>query len=197
MHTFEEAARLDPAQVGREAARLGAHTDLVAPGFVLNAAFEENFYLTNNLPEQLRAVFAPVNPRRVDEDALEVLAERAERLVRASYLLDDSVQLFYRALSNAGLLGAEVHVRRDGETRAEVAWATPPGQDVLVALKRLWAADWTFDAVLERLDTAGTIALEARPTLVFAGRSGRGDDDLARRLGWPRALVNERGTVGA
>lgn len=198
VHTFAEAARLDPALVGPEAARLAALGDRVAPGFVLGADFEEDFYVTNNLPEQLRALFAPVNPRRIDEDALEVLCDKAVALLRASYLLDDSVQLFLRAVNRAGLLGGEAHARRaldgpgegPGGGAVESAFAAPPGSALLVAVKKLWARDWTFDAVLDRLDTHGRISLDARPVLVFAGPPGRAEPGGT-------LLANERGVVGA
>ena len=197
MHTFVEAAHLNPERVGEEARRLARAADQLAPGFVLNAEFEENFYRMNNLPEQLRTLFAPINPRRIDEDALEVLCAKAEQLVRSSYLLDDEVQLFYRALAAAQLIGSDVHLRRDGATTSITVTATLPGADVLIALKKLWAHDWTFDAVLERLDTHASVGLEARPVLIFAGAPGRPDARTAQELGWPRALVNARGLVGA
>jgi len=197
MHTFQEAARLAPDQVGTEAARLATAPDAAAPGFVLGAQFEEDFYRTNNLPEQLRTLFHPINPNRIDEDALEVLCARAESLVRSSYLLDDAVQLFYRALASTRLTQGTAHVRRDAGAHTHVVTVTPPGQQVLVAVKKLWAHDWTFDAVLERLDTTGSVALEARPILVFAGPPGTPDPAVARAYGWPRALVNEHGIVGA
>lgn len=196
MYTFAEAARLSVSLVGSEAARLAAHQDLLAPGFVIDRLFEEDFYTGNNLPEQLRHLFSPINPRRVDEDALEPLCDKAQGLVRASYLLDDAVQKFYRAVRNADVLGGTVHVRRDGEATGETATAFAPGTEALVALKKLWANDWTFDAVLTRLDDTGSVGLEARPVLVFAGGYGRANAEWASRLGVRRALLNERGVVG-
>ena len=196
MHAFVAAGALDPTRVGYEAARLAGAADL-APGLVLDAEFEETFYRTGNLPEQLRTLFAPINPRRVDEDLLEVLCARAQALLRGTALLDDAVQQFYRGLVGAGVLGGPIHLRRDGERLSETALATPPGTPVLFALKKLWARDWSFETVLARLDDQGGVALEARPVLLFAGGPGRADPALAARLGWPRALVNERGIVGA
>ncbi len=190
------AAGFGPARVGAEAARLAGAADL-APGLVLDAEFEETFYRTGNLPEQLGTLFAPIKPRRVDEDLLEALCARARALLRGTALLDDAVQQFYRGLGDAGVLGGPVHLRRDGESASETALATPPGTPVLFALKKLWARDWDFEAVLARLDGQGGVALEARPVLLFAGEAGRPDTALAAALGWPRALVNERGVVGA
>ncbi|PYE53019.1 hypothetical protein [Deinococcus yavapaiensis] len=196
MYTFAEAARLSPLLVGREAARLAAQTSLLAPGFVIDRLFEEDFYTSNNLPEQLRNLFSPINPRRIDEDALEPLCDKAQTLVRASYLLDDAVQKFYRAVRNADVLGGKVHVRRDGEPTGEVATAFAPGTEALVALKKLWVSDWTFEAVLARLDEAGSVGLEARPALMFAGGPGQLDAEVAAKLGVGHALMNERGLVG-
>lgn len=196
MHTFVAAAALNPVRVGLEVGRLAGAANL-APGLVLDADFEETFYRTGNLPEQLGLLFAPINPRRVDEDALEVLCARAQALLRGTALLDDAVQQFYRGLENAGVLGGPVHLRRDGLNLSETATATPPGTPALFALKKLWARDWGFGSVLARLDDQGGVALEARPVLLFAGEPGRPDPALAAQLGWPRALVNGRGVVGA
>ncbi|WP_041231639.1 hypothetical protein [Deinococcus peraridilitoris] len=200
MHTFTEAAQHGPQEVGREVLRLVSLNDShhgVAPGLVLPADYEEQFYRNNNLPEQLRSLFSPINPRRVDEDALEVLCLKAEALVRASYLLDDDVQRFYRALSAAALNEGRLHVRRDEGSDVEEARVTPPGTQALIALKKLWSRDWTFDAVLERLDAQGSVAIDGRASLIFAGGAGQPDERLAAQLGWSRVLVNEFGVVGA
>jgi len=196
MLTLVEAARLPEAQVGAETHRLAAHPAQVPAGMLVPAAFEEEFYRRGNLPEQLSRLLAPVNPTRLDEDLLETLAERAQALVRTSSLLDDAVQLLYRALSNAGLNLGEVHLRRPGERETESALVVPPGTAALHALKRLWARDWTFEALLERLDSGGHIGLEARPTLVLAGPPGVPDAGQAAQLGVNVALVNPLGLVG-
>ncbi|WP_027459622.1 hypothetical protein [Deinococcus murrayi] len=196
MLTFAEAARQPAAVVGAETHRLAANAGRLGAGMVLPASYEEAFYRGNNLPEQLRRLLAGLNPARLDEDLLEALAPRAADLVRTSALSDDAVQLFYRALGNAGLAGGELHLRRPGEREAEAARVTPPGTAALHALKRLWARDWTFAAMLERLDTQGSVGLEARPVLLFAGAPGHPDPALAAELGVPTALVNGRGVVG-
>lgn len=196
MLTFAEAARQPAAVVGAETHRLAAHAERLGAGMVLPASYEEAFYRGNNLPEQLRRLLAGLNPARLDEDLLEALAPRAADLIRTSALSDDAVQLFYRALGNAGLAGGELHLRRPGEREVEAARVTPPGTAALHALKRLWARDWTFAAMLERLDTLGSVGLEARPVLLFAGAPGQPDPALAAELGVPTALVNGRGVVG-
>ncbi|TDE86864.1 MULTISPECIES: hypothetical protein [Deinococcus] len=196
MLTLAEAARFPVLEVGAETHRLAAHLPRVPAAMLVPAAFEEEFYRRANLPEQLARLLAPLNPARLDEDLLEDLAGRAQTLVRTSALLDDAVQLFYRALGNAGLSAGEVHVRRPGEPAVEAANVTPPGTAALHAVKRLWARDWTFGALLARLDDTGSIALEARPTLLLAGAPGTPDAGLAAELGAEVALVNRLGLVG-
>ena len=67
---------------------------------------------------------------------------------------------------------------------------------MLHALKRLWAEDWRFGAVLDRLDSAGSVALEAAPVLVMRGEAGQPDAALAARLQAGQAWVNAQGLVG-
>ena len=178
--SFQEAVGQPDAEVGLEAKALGRlEASLVGPGFVFTARAEEQFYLSNNLPEQLRAVFRGINPRRLDEDALDDACARAARLVTTSYLLEDFISQAYLALANAGVAAADapdapLHVRREGSGPLE---AERGRRGALLALKRLWAADWAFDAVLSRLDATGSVGQDARPALVFAG--GRGDPDAA------------------
>lgn len=164
MLTFAEAARLPAAQVGEETHRLAAEGH---EGMLVPASFEEEYYVGVNLPEQLARLFAPINPNRIDEDVLEGLCDKAQELVRGSSLSDDAVQLFYRALKNAGLDSGAIEVWRPDSTEKErAARVMPPGTAALHALKRVWAQDWTFEAVLERLDDTGGIGADARPTLL-------------------------------
>ncbi|GHF44902.1 hypothetical protein HNQ07_002193 [Deinococcus metalli] len=193
MFTIAEAAARSAAETGPETQRLAARG---VPGVVVPPAFEEAFYRDGNLPEQLRRVFAAVNPARIDEDALEPLVARAQALIRTTYLLDDAVQVFYRALAAAGLDRGELHVRRPGTLSAESALVIPPGTTALHAVKRLWAQDWAFDAVLSRLDDTGSVALEARPTLIIPGPPGWPDAERAAVLGVEVALVSPLGLVG-
>lgn len=203
MYTLPEAVSLPDHLVGAETRQLGQHTDLVPAAFVIPPSFEEGFYRHNNLPSQLSAMFAPIRPQRIDEDALEPLCLRARALILGSALLDDQVQQFYRALHNAGLERGTVHLRRPGalaipgqSTQLETAQVRAPGTEALHALKRLWASDWQFAAVLFRLDTAGSVALEARPVLVMCGEAGLPDAQTADRLKVKRAWVNDKGLVG-
>ncbi|MFC4455480.1 hypothetical protein [Deinococcus sonorensis] len=196
MYTLYEAQELPEPLVGTETRWLARHAGELAAGFVIPSTFEEGYYRQNNLPEQLRRLFAPVQPQRIDEDLLEPLCHQAAQLVRTSALLDDDVQLLFRALHHAELDRGPVHLRRPGQRRGEQALARPPGHEVLHALKRLWAADWSFEAVLERLDHAGSVGLEALPVLVLAGPPGQPDPLRALELGLAQAWSNPQGLVG-
>ena len=176
--SFPESIQISKTLVGLEAQNLGRlEPNLIAPGFVWFSHCEEQFYLSNNLPEQLRTVFKAFNPRRLDEDALEVACERAQKLVRESYMLEDFVAQSYTALKNAGIEGG-LHVRREfarQEFSSQSRGDLEIGQDrrgALLALKRVWAQDWAFEAVLERLEGSGNIGVDARPSLIFAGPGG-------------------------
>ncbi|GAA0522540.1 hypothetical protein [Deinococcus depolymerans] len=197
MLSFVEAAR-NPTLHGNEPARLARHG---VSGLLVPATFEEAFYRQNNLPERLARLFTPIRPTRIDEDALEPLSAQAQALIRTSYLLDDAVQQFHGALRAAALDHAPLHARRPGTLHAEPAPYQPPGAHTsgtaaLQAVKRLWARDWTFGAVLERLDTTGSVGLDARPTLLLPGPPGTPDPARAASLGETTALVNEHGLTG-
>ncbi|MBB6099455.1 hypothetical protein HNR42_002905 [Deinobacterium chartae] len=166
IYTFEEALAQPAVRVGEETRDLAG-----LPGFVIASDLEERFYTSNNLPEQLSALFSGINPRRLDEDALEVACARAQERVRGATLLENDIQLLYRAQANAGLLGVPAYLRRPGRLEAEEFLSRPPGAELLFALKHLWARDWTFDAVLARLDAGTGIGLEAGPVLVLPGRA--------------------------
>lgn len=196
MYTLSEAQGLPEQVVGAESRWLGRHADLMPPAFVIPSGFEEGFYRHNNLPSQLSVLFRAVRPQRIDEDALEPLCLQAVSLILGSALLDDQVQQLYLALRNAELGSGPVHLRRPGVRRAQLAQARMPGTEVLYALKRLWADDWIFGAVLERLDDAGGVALEAAPVLVMRGDAGRPDAETATRLNAGRAWMNAEGLVG-
>jgi hypothetical protein len=190
--SFIESTKITQSLVGLEAQHLGRlEPNLVAPGFVWLTHGEEQFYLSNNLPEQLREVFKAFNPRRLDEDALEVACERAQKLVLESYLLEDFVAQSYTALKNVGIEGS-LHVRREFSGQPvsgqpvsgqPVSGQIETGQDrrgALLALKRVWAQDWAFEAVLKRFDTSGNIGVDARPSLIFAGPGGVPDAERSK-----------------
>ncbi len=157
--SFDEALRLPPDQVGLEAKTLVARV-----GFIFTAQAETQFYVSNNLPENLKAIFKPINPRRLDEDLLEECCKRARRLLIESSLLEDFISQAYTAYDNAKLPDV-LELRRPNVKSAESANGR---RDMLLALKRLWAKDWAFEAVLERLDKTARVGLESRAAYVLA-----------------------------
>ncbi|NJK43015.1 MAG: hypothetical protein HC933_00970 [Pleurocapsa sp. SU_196_0] len=158
--SFTEALTLPEGMVGLEVRSLAARNPC---GFVFTSLAEEQFYLSNNLPEQLRDLFKPLNPRRLDEDLLETLCVKAQKLVLDSILLEDFVSQAYTAFSNVKLRGV-FHLRRPSSARLEPA---SNRREMLLALKRTWAFDWGFSSVLERLDLAGSVGLDARAVYVL------------------------------
>ena len=151
--TFSEAQKLPPSQVGLERKNL-----IGKAGFIITARAEEQFYISNNLPENLRETFKPINPRRLDEDLLEVLCSRASKGILEATLFEDFISQIYTAFDNSHF-SSRLSLRREDEKHLETANSK---REVLLALKRLWARDWQFEAVLKRLDGTGKIGLDAR-----------------------------------
>ena len=122
----------------------------VAPLRIVPAAAEESFYRLNNLPTRLNALFAGVDVGDPDEDDVEELAPEAQGLLMTHYLLDEFVDLFYEGL--AGLPG-RVRLRRPqkGDQARLPGRVASRGRPALLALKTLWADDWSFDTLMARL----------------------------------------------
>lgn len=148
--------------VGIEAKKLAAANTV---GFVFTARAEEQFYLTNNLPEQLGSIFAGINPRRLDEDLLELQCKRALKLVLDSYLLEDFIAQTYLAIKNSKLEAGQTILRRPDSKKLEAA---SDKRGALIALKRVFSHDWAFDAVVKRLDSKGKVGIDARAIYIFA-----------------------------
>ncbi|MFN3267224.1 MAG: hypothetical protein ACK41E_10365 [Deinococcales bacterium] len=151
--SFAEALRLPMQTVGSEIQKLQNQK-----GFVLTALSEEQFYVSNNLPENLRELFKPINPRRLDEDLLFELCKRAQKRLLEATLLEDFIGQIYTAFDNSHFTGALVLRRPLGQHLEQAK----NKREVLLALKRLWTQDWGFDAVLARLDQRGKIGIDAR-----------------------------------
>jgi hypothetical protein len=168
----------DPSLQETEVQQLKHLTDAgltVAPLLVVPASLEEYFYRLNNLPAQLTTIFAKINLKNPDEDDLEDAAPQAQALFKRHYLLDEVIDMFYEQLE---FLPERVTVRRPGKEGKTVT----KGRPALVALKEVWINDWSFEAVLERIENTKTIGLEARPTLVGAASTGQADPTLLNRV---------------
>jgi hypothetical protein len=143
----------------------------VAPILVVPASLEEYFYRLNNLPAQLSSIFAKVKPKNPDEDDVEDAVPQAQALLKRHYLLDEVIDIFYEGL---GFLPQRVAVRRAGGEGKTVN----KGRPALMALKDIWSEDWSFEAVLERLERTQNIGLEARPTLITAESTGKANGNI-------------------
>ncbi len=69
-------------------------------------------------------------------------------------------------------------MRRSDERTYESGEAV---RGLMIALKKLWVRDWNFEATLMRLERTGSIGLEARSVLVFAG-TPHPDTALSRQV---------------
>ncbi len=128
---------------------------------IIPAAFEESFYRLNNLPEQLQLLFSHVDLHDPDEDDIEDIIPEAQALLKHHYLLDETIDQVYTAIQD---LAFDLRVRRS-EASGLLA---SRGRPALLALKTLWSADWSFEAIMQRLQQSPSIALEARPILIHA-----------------------------
>lgn len=177
MRPHPVAAEGPPAVAGEaaELARLARAGVALAPAVWVPAVAEEGFYRFNGLPARLAELFAPVSERDPDEDDVEDLVPAARELVARHALLDAWIDAFYDATA---FLPGRVRVRRPG-TAGRVATR---GRPALLALRTIWAEDWTFDAVLERLRATGSVALEARPVLVHDAEEAPAPPGVAARV---------------
>lgn len=184
----DEAPRTLPddpeAEVPGEARALAAARAAglpVAPVIVVPPGAETAFYRLNGLPPRLAKLFYGVASRDPDEDDVEAQIPAAQALVAAHALADSWVDAFYDALP---ALPARVTVRRPDLP----ADGTPDGASVLrgrpalLALRRLWAAAWSFEAVLARLRRTGAVAIAAQPVLLHPEAVGGADAALAAQL---------------
>lgn len=148
---------------------------MVAPILVVPASLEEYFYRLNNLPAQLSSIFAKIKTTNPDEDDVEDAAPQAQALLKRHYLLDEVIDMFYEQLE---FLPERVTVRRAGGEGKTVT----KGRPALMALKDVWIEDWSFEAVLDRLERTQTIGLEARPTLITTESTGEASKEVLNQV---------------
>lgn len=144
----------------------------LAPRVWIPSAAEEGFYRLNNLPGRLTDWFADVLDTDPDEDDVEDLIDGAQAMVRQHALMDVWVDAFYESLRD---LPERVRVRRLGNEGAVVR----NGRPALLALREVWLAAWTLDAVIHRLRGTGSVALDAAPVVVHAEDQPLDSDDLS------------------
>ena len=139
-------------------------------------ASEEQFYQLNNLPHQLLMLFRGVDLADPDEDDIEELAPQAQALLRSHYLLDEQIEAFYELLKR---LPAKVVVRRVSLDVLETpSKPVVRGRPALLAVKDLWTDEWSFDALMTRLQQTQTLAPAASPVVVVGAGQQAGDDAL-------------------
>ena len=146
--------------------RLGDAGLTLAPLRVVPAEVEEAFYRTNNLPTQLNNLFRGLDLSNPDEDDIEELAPEAQGLLKAHFLLDEAIDLFYGGLSP---LPSRVRVRRpSADPKGKPGRSATRGRPALIALKNTWVDDWSFESLMTRLEKSHSIALQARPVIITA-----------------------------
>lgn len=127
---------------------------------VVPSQFEEALYRLNNLPHQLRLLFAELDPADPDEDILEEHEYEAMSLVQGAVLLEEAVDAFYEALTQFAF---PLVVRRAGSaTGTEVA----DRRAALLAIKRLYATDWSYEALETRLEATASLAISPQHVLL-------------------------------
>lgn len=168
MHTDPVGARpqrvseAGPPPVPGEAealARLAEAGVPLAPMVWVPPAAEEGFYRWNHLPARLVALFDGVASHDPDEDDVEDRAAEARALLTRHVMLDVWVDDLYEATRS---LPTRVRVRRPGAPGRIAA----RGRPTLLALRAIWAEDWSDEAVLARLRATGSVALSEAPVLV-------------------------------
>lgn len=137
------------------------HHYAVSPTLIVHASLEEHYYKLNNLPAQLSKLFKHVNLQNPDEDDIEELEPAAVALFKKHFFLDEDIDKFYESLK---ALPDKVCLR----SPSKKGKAFSKGRPSLIALKDHWAKNWTFDAIMTRLESKQSIAVEASPVLLQA-----------------------------
>lgn len=141
---------------------------------VVPSQFEEALYRLNNLPAQLRRLYADLDPADPDEDIIEEFEGDAVRLVQGAVLLEEAVDAFYDAVERFAF---PLTVRIAGTSELLEA---NNRRFALLATKRLYANAWTYDQLEARLLKTHSLAIQ--PEHVFLHEPAKPG---------PRSLVHE------
>lgn len=136
--------------------QLQAKKGIPVPTTLVLDGLEAEFYQNGNLGEQIRRLFDGVFGARLDEDRLEASCEKAQRLIRETYLFPEHSEEIKKRVPSG-----RVSVRYSGQKVFEVV----DSSEILFTVKRLWVSRWDMDSVLER---APKLAPEELPVLIQA-----------------------------
>ena len=153
---------------------------------VVPSEFEEALYRLNNLPRQLRALFHDLDPHDPDEDILEEHEHEAMSLVQGAVLLEEAVDAFYEAVEQFRF---PLVVRR---ASASSGVQVQDRRTALLAIKRMYASEWTYDALEARLATSASVAIVPEHILLhepLGPAAGGVRSELQRAL--PEARITE------
>lgn len=127
---------------------------------VVPSQFEEALYRLNNLPAQLRRIYAELDPADPDEDILEEFEEEAVNLVQGAVLLEEAVDAFYDAVAQFAF---PLIVRFAGTNTVRSA---RDRRHALLSIKGLYASAWTFERLEERLLRTHSLAITPEHVLL-------------------------------
>jgi hypothetical protein len=131
----------------------------ITPMAVVPARVEADFYRWNHLRARVDDLFGGVDPRDPDEDDLDDLAPVAASWVQGHALLDEVIDDLYAVL---GALPERLTVRRP-DAGGVVAGR---GRAALLAVKRVWTAEWEPQRLAERAARGEGWLPVPRPVLV-------------------------------
>jgi hypothetical protein len=160
----------DSPEIGRlrAVAALGV---TITPMAVVPARVEGDFYRWNHLPARIDDLFRGVDPRDPDDDDLDDLAPVAASWVQGHALLEEVIDELYELL---GGLPERLTVRRPDAEGVAVG----RGRPTLLAVKRVWTADWEPERLAARAARGEGWLPAPRPVLVHAA-DVRPDERLA------------------
>lgn len=139
--------------------RLAALGVAITPMVVVPARVEHDFYRWNHLPTRVDGLFVDVDPHDPDEDDLDDLAPLAASWVGEHALLEEVIDDLYAVLAG---FPERLTVRRpDAE-----GLAAGRGRPTLLAVKRIWTAEWAPQLLAARAARGEGWLPVPRPVLV-------------------------------